>query len=457
MTDPMPPSWKLDLDPDIVALGMDAVRRCGPLPVMDRAVQRVLALTEDEQCELGELVAALEADPALAANLLRYANSAYVGRPIQAKTIRQAVVMIGRQATRQLCLEAVTFRFFEAAPGNGHMSRGQMHVHSVAVARAAAAAAALVSLPADWPHLAGLLHDCGKLVMPLAFGEDAMDEIAAVHPSGVARSHAEWDRFGIDHAYAGALLAERFGLDEHLVAGIAWHHGGRRGCAAPSPEVACVQLANTVVDMLAGTLPDEALLAAMLETLDLSPDALDELAEAAGAGLPASSASTLGDRVSELERLASTDELTGLSNRRHWMSTVRELIESGAPGNVLLCDLDRFKQINDTHGHATGDLVLMEVSRVLDRHGVAGRIGGDEFALWVPGEVACQVAEQIVTEVAAAFGGPGAISVGVSVGVAPSLRDLSDALEAADRALYGAKTAGRGRAHVSESPAWVAA
>ena len=441
----MPTTWQLELDPDVVAGCMDAIASCGQLPVMDRAVQRVLRLTEDEQCDLGELVTALEADPALAVNLLRYANSAYVGRPIQARTVRQAVVMIGRQATRQLCLEAVTFRFFEVAPGNGTMSRGQMHLHAVAVARVAAATATMVSLPSDLPHLAGLLHDCGKLVMPLVVGEQAMDEIAAQHPSGVARSSAEWDRFGIDHAYAGALLAEHSGLDGELVAAIAWHHGGRRGWVAPSPEVACLQLANKVVGMLAGEQPDEMLLAEILGSLELGADALDELAEAASSGAPAAASSGLGARVSELERLASTDELTGLANRRHWMATVRESIESGASGNVLLCDLDHFKQVNDTHGHATGDLVLMEVSRILERHGVAGRLGGDEFALWITGEPADQVADQIVDEVAT-FGNRGELSVGVSVGVAPELDDLSDALEVADRALYAAKTAGRGRA-----------
>ena len=445
----MTTTWQRPLKPEAVELGMSAIGQCGQLPVMDRAVQRVLALTQDEQCELGQLVTALEADPALAVNLLRYSNSAYVGRPIQAKTVRQAVVMIGRQATRQLCLEAVTFRFFESAPGNGRMSRGQMHVHAVAVARVAAATASMVSISPDLPHLAGLLHDCGKLVMPIAFGEEEMDEIAALHPSGVARSKAEWDRFGIDHAYAGALLAEQSGLDEELIAGIAWHHGGKRGCVAPTPAIACLQLANIVVGMLAGEQPDPGLLAEILTKLDLRPDVLDELAEAADASGPSATGAGLGDRVSELERLASTDELTGLANRRHWMATTRQTIESGARGNVLLCDLDHFKQINDTHGHATGDLVLMEVSRVLERHGTAGRIGGDEFALWVPGGAGGDAADLIVREVTAAFGNHDQLSVGVSVGVAPQIGDLSEALEAADRALYEAKAGGRGRAHRS--------
>ncbi len=417
---------------------------------MDRSVQRVLALTEDEDAQTSHLAAALEADPALAANVLRYANSAHAGRPIRASTVRQAVTMVGRRATRQLCLEAVTFRFFESAPGNGRASRGQLHVHAVSVATVAASAARMVGMSAELPHLAGLLHDCGKLVMPLAFGEDAMDEIARAHPCGVERSEAEWERFGLDHAHAGALFAEQSGLPEELVAAIAWHHGGRFGCITPSPEIACVQLANVVVGMLAGARPDQTLLDETLSQLGLGPDALDALGESATetAGRPAPSG--LGDRVAELELLASTDELTGLANRRHWMATVRDAIRAGEVGSVALCDVDRFKQINDTHGHPTGDLVLTEIARILDRHGTAGRLGGDEFALWIPDvDSMPEIAERIVRDVSEAFADSPALAVGVSIGFARAA-ELADALKEADRALYAAKAAGRGRACQAE-------
>lgn len=435
--------WQLGIDTRIRDRTLEAIARCERLPVMDRSVQRVLALTGDEDSGTGELVGALEADPSLTANLLRYANSAYIGRPIRAKTVRQAVTMIGRRAIRQLCLEAVTFRFFESAPGNGRVSRGQLHIHAVSVANIAAGAAHMVGISTELPHLAGLLHDCGKLVMPLAFGEDVMDEIASAHPSGVTRSEAEWDRCGLDHAYAGALFAQASGLDEELVAAIAWHHGGRRGCVAPSPEIACLQLANTVVGMLAGAVPDQTLLDETLRCLQLGPDALDTLAQSATRNASAA-IEGLSDRIADLQRLASTDELTGLANRRHWMATVRETIQSGQPGNVLLCDLDRFKQINDTHGHATGDLVLTEIARILDRHGLAGRLGGDEFALWVPGDGAGAVAPLLIDEVARAFPDASPLRASISIGVAPAGRELPAALELADRALYGAKAGGRG-------------
>ncbi len=438
--------WQRGLDVGVESRAAEAISRCERLPVLDRAVQRVLAITDDEDSATGDLVAALEADPALAANILRFANSAYAGRPIRAKTVRQAVTMAGRKATRQLCLEAVTFRFFEAAPGNGHASRGQLHIHAVSVANVAAAAAGLVGLSPELPHLAGLLHDCGKLVMPLAFGEAEMDEIADAHPCGVQRSAAEWEHFGIDHAYAGALFAIQSGLDQDVVDAVAWHHGGRRGCVAPTPEIACVQLADTVVWMLAGASPDTTLLDETLASLGLGPEALDLLAERVTDSQPGPAG--LANRVEQLERLASTDELTGLSNRRHWMNSVRERVHSGEAGDVLLCDLDYFKEINDTHGHSTGDLVLTEIARILSLYGMAGRLGGDEFAVWLPdGAVhSAAAAEQIVSEVASAFPDDDRMSVSVSIGVAPAGDDLADALERADRALYAAKAAGRGRA-----------
>jgi diguanylate cyclase (GGDEF)-like protein len=127
---------------------------------------------------------------------------------------------------------------------------------------------------------------------------------------------------------------------------------------------------------------------------------------------------------------------------------VRERVQGGEAGDALLCDLDFFKAINDTHGHSTGDLVLTEIARILSLYGTAGRLGGDEFALWLPldGMHSTSAAEQIVSEVAAAFPDHDRLSLSVSLGVAGGRDDLADALERADRALYAAKAAGRGRA-----------
>src|SRR5687768_14098650 len=113
---------------------MDAVERLGRLPVLSATVRRVQVIAESEDAGIGDMVAALEADQGLAADLLRYANSAACARPLRARSIRAAVTLVGRKTIAQLAVEAATFRFFQRAPGNGGRSIGHLHLHAAAVA-----------------------------------------------------------------------------------------------------------------------------------------------------------------------------------------------------------------------------------------------------------------------------------------------------------------------------------
>src|SRR3954470_2704869 len=202
-----PARWREDVSIEAEDRLLDAIDTLADFPVLDGTVHRVIAIADDPEATTAHLVGALEADATFAANLLRYANSAALARPIRSKTVRQAVMMVGRESLRRLALEAATYRFFERAPGTGS-ARGELHEHAVAVAVVAAAAAEQVRAHGDAPHLGGLLHDIGRYVLPIAFGEDACDEIAAEAPKGADRVLLERERFGIDHALAGALLAE---------------------------------------------------------------------------------------------------------------------------------------------------------------------------------------------------------------------------------------------------------
>src|SRR3954469_11385844 len=159
----------------------DAVEELGRLPVLSATVRRGQVIAESEDAGLGDMVAALEADHGLATDLLRYANSAACARPLRARSIRAAVTLVGRKAIAQLALEAATFRFFQAAPGNGGRSIGHLHLHAAAVAGCSQSIAERTGAAVDVAHLGGLLHDVGKLVMPLAFGDAALDAIAAEH------------------------------------------------------------------------------------------------------------------------------------------------------------------------------------------------------------------------------------------------------------------------------------
>src|ERR687898_244129 len=167
--------------------------------------------------------------------------------------------------------------------------------------------------------------------------------------------------------------------------------------------------------------------------------------------------------VTQTIEMAVIDGLTGLHNRRYLDSHLQTLFDRGVarrrPLSVMITDLDRFKLINDTHGHDGGDDVLREFARRLRKNvrgiDLACRFGGEEFVVVMPdtdGEVAEKVAERIRAEIALmpfAVGHDGkTIEVTVSVGVS-SLKRGADTVEAlmkrADMALYEAKTAGRNR------------
>ena len=163
----------------------------------------------------------------------------------------------------------------------------------------------------------------------------------------------------------------------------------------------------------------------------------------------------------ELERLAMTDPLTGLANRRTFFDQAREFFNY-APHpvsqlSVFMLDIDQFKNVNDQFGHAVGDEVLQEIANRLSRSlrpgDLIGRYGGEEFAVLLPrteSKTAVQIAERLRLTIA---NSPietqqGNLSVTISVGISRSgevATSLDDLLRYADEALYEAKRTGRNR------------
>src|SRR5581483_5922376 len=170
----------------------------------------------------------------------------------------------------------------------------------------------------------------------------------------------------------------------------------------------------------------------------------------------------LRDRLEETVELAVRDPLTGLHNRRYMETHLKALAEqagtSDRPLSVVLVDIDNFKSVNDTHGHAAGDNVLREFATRVRRNtrgvDLACRIGGEEFVIIMPDtalERACQVGERLRECIAAEpfhADGKARLDLTASVGIA-TLDKSQDALEAlfkrADQALYEAKRGGRNR------------
>ena len=167
----------------------------------------------------------------------------------------------------------------------------------------------------------------------------------------------------------------------------------------------------------------------------------------------------------ELRRLLTTDYLTGAMNRAYFSEAAEREVSRhrryGSPLSAIMLDIDHFKRVNDTFGHAVGDQVLTAVVqscraelRVTD---VLARLGGEEFVVLLPGislKEAEQTAERLRCRVASDLGSVGAAAVQatISLGCASMVEhgcDLVGLLEAADQALYKAKRLGRNRVEVS--------
>ncbi|MFF5182053.1 GGDEF domain-containing protein [Micromonospora sp. NPDC000316] len=146
--------------------------------------------------------------------------------------------------------------------------------------------------------------------------------------------------------------------------------------------------------------------------------------------------------LAALQRATLRDPLTGLANRAG-LAAGWEQLAALRPW-VVVVDLDGFKPVNDTHGHAAGDLVLTAVaSRLRTVHGIAARLGGDEFAALLLDPNPAAAARQMAAAIAAPVRLPSAVTVSVtaSIGLAPaSPSGLAAALADADAAMYRAKT-----------------
>ncbi len=168
--------------------------------------------------------------------------------------------------------------------------------------------------------------------------------------------------------------------------------------------------------------------------------------------------------LTEADRLANTDELTGLANRRALLTTTdHALAEPGVTGLILI-DLDGFKTVNDTHGHATGDhvlrLVAARLNETMPRDHLIARVGGDEFAVLAPGTDQ-QTLPVLATRARGALTRPLPLTsgqhlrIGTSTGTATqtaSTRTATDLLHQADTAMYRTRTRTRAPAHITDHP-----
>ncbi len=258
------------------------VRQVRGLPALPAAVVRVMQLTDDPKAGTAEVARALVSDQALAARVLKLANSAFYGSSRRIATVSDAVTILGMRTTRNLVMATGCQEMLEHEVSGYALPRGALLRHSLACAAAAQALAKRTKYRGtEEAFVAGLLHDIGKVVMNTYLRDQFIQVLIKAASGEVTYADAERTIFSFDHAEAGAYLLERWNLPASLVAAVRYHHAPL-DAPTDSPLPCLVHVADAIcmtlgiglgLDGLAYLLQPEA-----LSRLALTPQDFEEVA-----------------------------------------------------------------------------------------------------------------------------------------------------------------------------------
>jgi len=485
------------------------LERCTNLPSPPVVALRVIELAQDPDVDIGKVSDIISTDPALAAKVMRVANSPIYALRRKTETLHQAITLLGLNGTLMLALS-----FSLAASMHNHADQGFDYKHfwrrSLATATCARRLGSIIKLRAkEELFLASLLQDIGMLVI------DKMDpqfyrQLDVDQHDHAALAVSEREQLGADHATIGGWILRKWGFPEYLFDSVIYSHFSDSP-SEPSDVrklKRCVTLSGLLIDAIENPTRQnnlqvvadlarewlgigEELFVKMMETLnddfidaqemfdtDLSDyNYSDTLMDNAREMLMMlnlqtiqqadklqETAEVLESRTRELEERSRRDGLTGLYNRAYLDQKLSHEFDMASerdwPMIVMFVDLDHFKRVNDTYGHQAGDLVLQRAARALAEctreDDIVARYGGEEFVILTSGRgesTAHVMAERLVNSFRRLSHpvGPGkeinvTVSIGLSIlGESECFHSVDEMLEAADKALYIAKNSGRNR------------
>nr|MBN2278472.1 HDOD domain-containing protein [candidate division Zixibacteria bacterium] len=192
------------------------------LPAM---AERLLVLINNPDAEAAELTNVIQLDPALTANVLKAANSAFLGFQEPIDSIAEASFRIGTKWIYQLALSSLVYSNLRTPARGYDMTAEDFWKHSIAVAVMTDNLCKLLNIRDNGAiYTGGLVHDIGKLVMQESV-EEFIDEIEElVDKNNISFEEAEEQVMGVDHTEAGAMLAEHWHFPERIMEIIRWHH-----------------------------------------------------------------------------------------------------------------------------------------------------------------------------------------------------------------------------------------
>jgi two-component system, cell cycle response regulator len=487
------------------------------LPTLPTVAVRLIELTQNPETEIQEVIEAVKADPAISAKLIKAANSSLFGLRNEVKSVDRAVPIIGTTVATSMALSfSLTDAAFSKGPLRDHYQAywRQSVVHAVAAETLAKRVA--TSQTSEY-FLCGLLQDLGQLAILKAIGMEYLPVLESTASGLTPLLEREAAVLGFTHVEIGIKLMQHWKLPEAMIEAVRQHHAPADELLLQPEQTLTLALAvaasvgdyfcsrcqgaaiirlkvltrhafrmsdNELEDYLkqcetriheAGGLFDVDL-STLGSSADLMVQANEQLAQLTLKEHVASTQATfrqhqvelekqqLETRNRELQQRALHDPLTGVYNRTFFDESLQREVNrcqrEAAPLAALFVDIDHFKSINDTHGHASGDIVLRHVAQILQEtlrtSDILARYGGEEFVVLVhqPAEKGLQRLAERLREAVATLpcsADNRLISATCSVGAAIALpgrkeRDVgSRLLAAADECLYEAKRSGRNR------------
>ena len=468
----------------------------------------IIELAQDPEIEMGKVAKALSMDSALSSKVLRIANSPLYAQRRKSDNLRQALVVLGLNATLTLALSFSLVKSLRGAKSNGLDFKFYWRRALLAATAARALSDFLRQTLAEEIFLAALLQDVGMLAIDQAL-PDLYRNVGALQHDHAALAEYENTRLQVDHAYIGGWMMRNWHLPERLHTAITHSHRLQQSFTADTAEIfeRCVALSGPIADLFLQEPHERRFAETAIQaerSLGLDKMAFGQILGTIGSMIPETEAifeaellskqhpdlileqardvlmlrslhalseiKTLRTAVEHAQTHATDpgeetrrDTLTGVYNRVYLEQFLGREFDHAFrhkwPLSVAFADLDDFKTINESFGPQAGDRVLQATARILRGNtresDLIARYGGEKFIVVLPATDA-QTAHAICERIVLAFRNTGHVmgseraNVTISIGCATQdththFTTPADLIAAADQALYTAKLRGRNR------------